>query len=94
MGWGEFRIYLNLRGVVIKWKTRQINENDIKHVLMVIHNLVNIVNVEVICHFNFNLLWLETNWTRHLTACARTTRIHGQITRIYGKNYWVLNYII
>ena len=25
---------------------------------------------------------------------TRTTRIHGQITRIYGKNYWGLNYII
>ena len=25
---------------------------------------------------------------------ARTTRIHGQVTRIYDKNYWGLNYII
>ena len=24
----------------------------------------------------------------------RTTRVHGQITRIYGKIYWGLNYII
>ena len=29
-----------------------------------------------------------------VSSGTRTTRKHGQITRIYGKYYWGLNYII